>query len=254
MSEVSVPLPDDGLSSGLYRHHPLFADDLDTLISYAEQVLDRYELPTPAHPGLVDRDASGVVRWRRLGSRELEGAGSTSILVGELLSAWVEQERVKDRDAWEVAYAYSLNDLVSQLRNEVAYSVHTLESEKAAWRSGMPGTPASATKAGALVLVDQGRRLGDLLARWRLFWRHGTVIAGDVPRRLEVLLWRIIEAEEEAETPRASHVLATALEDERLAGTPLGMELREAHAPSADRVGRVIARLRAARKLGRVGL
>jgi len=240
MPETAIPLPDDPLSPGLYREHPLFSNDMGTVVSYAGQVLDRYGLPTETNPAPTQGD--------QIASVEL--GVPVTFLCGDVLEAWVAKQSADDSDAWEVAYAYSLINLVHEIENELHDANSSIDRECGVRQLGMPGyTNAGLSLANAT--MDQGRRLGDLLARWRLFWRYGPTIRKDKPSALIELLWHQVVSEDEAPDPRSRYELASFLELECTKGTPLGLKLRAASFPSRDHAARTISRLMTAFCLGK---
>ncbi len=240
MAKASFPHPDDDLSPGLYEGHPLFSDDVDMLARYAEVVLIRHGLPSPRSPGVFDRDPEGRVTVRRLGRHEPAGAGSVTMLDVETLNAWIKQETARGAtDPWEAAYAYALIDLVAVVRNDERLANKALDKECRDRRTtpGYPDAGVAAFKSA----FSLGQQIGGLVTRWRVFWRHGEVISGDHPTPLRELLWSIVVQEQLEEQPRGPHQLAAVLSEERDLATELGMKLRAANAPSADRMGRIMS-------------
>lgn len=249
MAKASLPLPDEVLSPGVYEtdpwSHPLFSDDLDVLDLYAEFVLIRHDLPSPGRAGVFDRDQEGRITCRRLAPDEPEGAGSVKMLDGETLAAWIKQETERGTaDAWEVAYAYAFIDRVAVVRNDERLANSALDKE-CRDRRASPGYPDAGVTAFKSAF-RLGREFGELMARWRIFWRHGEAISRDHPKPLRELLWSIVVNEELEAEPRDAYPLAEDLAKERDLGTELGMKLRAAGAPTPDRMGRHIADLRRA--------
>lgn len=249
MAKALLPLPDEALSPGVYEtdpwSHPLFSDDLDVLALYAESVLIRHDLPSPGRAGVFDRDQEGRITCRRLAPDEPEGAGSVTMLDGETLATWIKQETERGTsDAWEVKYAYEFIALVAVVRNDERLANSALDKE-CRDRRATPGYPNAGVTAFKSAF-SLGQEFGELMARWRIFWRHGEVISRDHPKPLRELLWSIVVNEELEAKPRGSYPLAGDLAKERDLGTELGMKLRAAGAPTQDRMARHIADLRRA--------
>lgn len=170
----------------------LFVGSVAEIEKYAEAVLRRYKLPTPAEPGIYwEDDATGLLRWGPKAPSDLWDRMPFNGLYEPMASKFVEENIDRWPNCWEAPLASAYLDLRGQIGTELD-RVRARFEDAAHDRNVSPlsGVRRRSNRE-PLDFPDWafdngyyfGQMIGELTERWRLGLLHGQSLLHDHRRR-----------------------------------------------------------------------